>query len=336
MSRNVNEWLASGEAKKAKMSENIEVGTTITFGGGSDGAFDGLFTRVDENGNVVGYRAVNQDIEMVASDATNITIADTETLLVELTIDNDVSKENGSWAVACKINNGSSSRDDIVNLIMRDNAGNALSSKSFQIDKGDSGYPIAMWGTFANDFASGEKFKLYATSGRVSVCAGTLTPTTLKAIEAQAAPVSAMATAEKALVLSPEVNSPSKQDLLDALGANSESELIDFDFTAMATNGNEFWQVFFSHQLDEFFTHQITLASNGIKPDIAKDIELHASVAFGNGISRSEIENLITARGYKLPTRNVTFFARDADDKIWFVRYFASIDKYGIERLNLK
>ncbi len=332
--RDIKEYLASGEAGYI-LAQGLLTSSTIDFTGlTSEG--EGLFTRINENGQIYGYRAKNQDVEMVVSDTTDITAGGSETLLVELTIDNDVTQENGSWAFTCKVNNGSGNKNDWVTLVLRDGGGSAIASKQYQIDKGDLGYPITMWGDFSADWASGSVFRVYATSNENSKIMGTMTPTTLKVVEAQAAPISAMATAEKPLLLQPAVKSPRKSDFLSSLASANELELIESDFTALATNGNEYFQVFFSHQLDEFFSHQIMLASNGVKPDIADDMVLSSSNNYGNSLSRAEIESDIDANGYERPSRSVVFYITDSADHCWLVKYIPDLDKYAIEKLTLK
>jgi len=187
--RPASDWIASGEVGNIKATGKIETASTITFTDGADGSFNGLFTRVDENGNIIGYRAVNRDLEWVESNTTNIEAGASEVELLRLTVDHDISVENGSWAFACKVNNGSNNRDDWITFVLRDGGGNAIASKQFQIDKGDLGYPVAMWGAFGQAWPSGTEFVITAYSGQDSQVMGTMTPTTLKIIEAQAAPI---------------------------------------------------------------------------------------------------------------------------------------------------
>ena len=147
---------------------------------------------------------------------------------------------------------------------------------------------------------------------------------------------SVMPTAEKALVLPSGTMAPTQQDILDTLGVSNQSELIDTDFTALATNGEEFFQVFYSHDLNAFFSHQLVVANNSVKPNVVNDLLLNASVSLGNGISRSEIEDTITDSGYNLPSKPVMFYIEDPDGHTWFLRYIPAIDKYAIEKLTLK
>ena len=69
------------------------------------------------------------------------------------------------------------------------------------------------------------------------------------------------------------------------------------------------------------------------KTDAARVIVVDHSL--GNGISRNEIETVIQDAGYDLPTTGVQFYIVDTA-KAWFVRYFVSLDKYGVEKLSMK
>ncbi len=179
----ISELMASGDI------QNIKVGQTLSFKVGEDGSKDGMFLRANENGDIIGYVAPNQDLEWVNTINTDTTIGDTETLLVELTVDHDISKENGQYAFSCKVKNGSSNRSESVTFVVRDQDGTALASKMVAIDKGEDAFPATFYGKFANDHASGTTFSVYAYGSNDSIARGSLTPTALKIIEARAAEV---------------------------------------------------------------------------------------------------------------------------------------------------
>ena len=180
--RNINDFLLSGEAL------GLRVQNTIDFVDSPE-SNDGMFLRISKEGYVYGHKVKNQDIEMVTTDATDKVVGTTETDILSITTDNDVTKENGSWLFLCKIDNGSNNRDDVVTFVFRDGSGAALASKPVTIDKGDKGYSVAFFGSFTQDWASGETFKVTAISNQGSAIKGTLTPTSLKIVEAEAAPV---------------------------------------------------------------------------------------------------------------------------------------------------
>ena len=57
--------------------------------------------------------------------------------------------------------------------------------------------------------------------------------------------------------------------------------------------------------------------------------------SLGNGLTRTKIEDSIQDAGYPLPTENILFYIVDTS-KAWLVRYFKSLDKYGVEKLTMK
>jgi hypothetical protein len=144
---------------------------------------------VNENGEVFGYRAVNQDLEWKEFVNTDVIIGDTETFIISLTIDHGVTAENGSYAFSCKVKNGSSNRPENVTFVVRDEGDNAIASKMVSIDKGEEAYPATFFGDFINDHDSGSEFKVYAYGSNDSIARGALTPIGLKIVEAQAAPI---------------------------------------------------------------------------------------------------------------------------------------------------
>jgi hypothetical protein len=180
---NLKEILATGYV------DNLVVGETLIMQQANDPAAEGLFMRVNEFGEVVGYRAPNQDLEWKQSISTDLTLSDTEQQVIDLTVDHDVTEDNGSWAFVCKIENGSNNREDNVTLTFKDQNDNLLGTKNLTINKGATAYPVTFFEPFKQDFVSGTTFKIMATSERDSIIKGSLTPTTLKIIEARAAAV---------------------------------------------------------------------------------------------------------------------------------------------------
>ena len=181
--RSIKEYLASGEAT------NIKVGETLTFAVGEDGSKDKMFLRSNENGDIIGYIAPDQDIEWVVYDNTDKVIGDTETLLLSLTVDHDISTENGSFAFSCKVKNGSSNKAENITFVLRDGGGEAIASKMVSIDKGEESFPATFWGKILQNHVAGSEFNIYAYGNNDSIARGALTPTAFKIIEAQAAPV---------------------------------------------------------------------------------------------------------------------------------------------------
>ena len=62
---------------------------------------------------------------------------------------------------------------------------------------------------------------------------------------------------------------------------------------------------------------------------------IQVNSSLGSGLNRTEIEDAITNAGYPLPTTGVQFYIMDTS-KAWLIRYFPPLDKYGVEKLNMK
>jgi len=244
---------------------NMSVGNTLIMQAANDPAADGLFMRVNGQGEVVGYRAVNQDLEHVETDERDILLPDSEEKIIEMTVPFAITSENGSYVFTCKLNNGSNNADDNVTFVLRDGSENAIASKMVTIDRGDTGYSVTFYGSFQNDWVENSTFKVYAYSNRDSkVMGSSLMPTGLKIVEARAAPLTAMATAQKELVFDNTVTEPTHADIIAALGSYiNDKEIIDKNFTALAKNESEttFWQIFYDNNSDSFFIHEILKAS---------------------------------------------------------------------------
>jgi hypothetical protein len=180
--RRISDYLLSGEAN------GLRTKNTIDFTGlePKDG---GLFTRVDEEGMLYGHRVPNQDLEWSATSNADVELPSTEVLLVEVTVDHVVTQANGSFLFKASLTNGSNNSDDFVNIVVRDGSDNPITSKNIQINKGDTNMPITFYGGFAQDWPSGTTFRFYGTSSNDSTIKGTTTPTGVKVVEAQAAPV---------------------------------------------------------------------------------------------------------------------------------------------------
>ena len=65
-------------------------------------------------------------------------------------------------------------------------------------------------------------------------------------------------------------------------------------------------------------------------------LTIYSTNSFGSNINRTEIETSIIEAGYPLPTQDRFAYIVDSNGKAYFVRYFAALDKYGIEKLTMK
>jgi hypothetical protein len=179
--RPISDYMNSGELKAITLNGNIDFA-------GLQPEDDGLFVRVDDTGRLYGHRVPNQDLEWSNTNGADITL-DSEKLIVELSVDEDISADNGSFLFKCVMNNGSSNRDDFVNIIFKNKDNNAIASKTVQIDKGDTNVAVTFYGGFTQDWTAPETFRIYVTSSNNSFVNGTSMLSGLKVVEARAATV---------------------------------------------------------------------------------------------------------------------------------------------------
>ena len=221
---------------------------------------DGLFLRLGAQGGVTGYRAVNQDLEWKAQDTTSMNIDDDVWISVlSLTVDHDVTTANGSFAFYASVDNTSSNRDANITVQFKADGTVIGTPPMIVVDKGDLGRPINMFGSVGENVASGATITIEIYSTEILNLRGDISPTTLKVIEAQAAPITAAATAIDVLVVPivPSNEMPPKQNILDALGSTNQIDLMATDFRALVTDNNRFFQVSYDAKSDTFFGNEI-------------------------------------------------------------------------------
>ena len=188
--RLISEYMESDELTNIDIKGNVSIGASLIMEAADDPAADGLFMRVDgSTGQVYGYKAQNQDLEWSNTNANDVTLGSSETLIIDLSIDHDITAENGSYFFSCKIKNGASNQSDLITLVLRDQDDNAIASKSISVDKGEEGFPVTFYGPFLNDRPAGMTFRVLGYGSRNSIARGTLTPIGIKVVEAGANPV---------------------------------------------------------------------------------------------------------------------------------------------------
>jgi hypothetical protein len=241
--RGIKDYLLSGEAN------GMRTKNTIDFTG-LQPEDAGLFTRVDEDGMLYGHRVPNQDLEWSNTSNVDVTLSSAETLLVELTVDHEITSANGSFLFKASIDNGSNNRDDNLSIIVRDGNNNAISSLPIRIDKGDTGYPATFYGSFKNDWPSGTTFRVYVTSSQGSIVKGTRMPTGIKIVEAQAAPVSSFVESSANLG-----NSISRAEIDSSIGEVPK----DLKVYIVADSNGHAWSCTYVKKLDKFAVKKLSL-----------------------------------------------------------------------------
>jgi hypothetical protein len=213
-----------------------------------------MFVRVTGEGLLYPFRVKDQDLEWSNTSNADVVLTGSEVLLVELTIDHEVTAENGSFLFKASVNNGSNNRDDFVNIIFREGDDNAIASKSIQIDKGDTNVAITLYGSFTKDWPSGTTFRIYGTSGQDSIVKGTIMPTGLKVVEAQAAPVT-----EYIQTNNDFGNDISRQEIENVLNSANIAILSNFKTYLIADINDVVWKCTYLKKLDKFAVKKLTL-----------------------------------------------------------------------------
>jgi hypothetical protein len=241
--KKIADYLLSGNANGMITKGTIEFSNVQPEDGG-------MFTRIDEEGRLYGHRVPNQDLEWSSTSNVDVTLSDTESLLVEVTVDHDVTSDNGSFLFKATIDNGSSSRDDNLSIIVRDGNDNAISSLPIRIDKGDTGYPATFYGSFKNNWPSGTTFRVYMISDQGSIVKGTRMPTGIKIVEAQAAPVNSFV--ESAADLG---NSISRAEIVNSINESPK----DLKIYIISDSNGHTWSCTYIKKIDKFAVKKLNL-----------------------------------------------------------------------------
>lgn len=244
--RNINEYLESGDAKNINVGEYLRVGKTMLYASvPPDG--DGLFLRLGFSGEVVGYRAKDQDLSWSDSRTSSVDVSDTEVVLAEVTPDHDVSIENGSYAFTCKVDNDSVRAVELT-LRMKVN-GVEKGSNVYEISGRQVGYPVSFWGNVTEDIASGSAISITAQCTNDVIVRGDLSPTVLKVTEAQAAPV----TVDGIITIDGRIN---REKVMGDAGVAS---IVGRSFYALVSNGSRAWTVFYDKKSDTLVSSRVNI-----------------------------------------------------------------------------
>jgi len=257
--RPAKEYLASGE------SGNVKVGDTLIITKADDPNAIGLFMRAGDGGTVVGYRAPNQDIEWTQAETSLINVPDTSTPVDIITLDmsvqhpdTEITTEDGTFNFYCRIENTERFTANVkVEIFV---GSTSYGFENLEIAGDDTNFPAPFWSQISSDIPQNSIVKIQISSDRAINVRGDQVDTTLKLIKARAAPVTAMATAEKALVFDDSIGRrPKLSDITGALGASGQENMVEANFTALGTNESQtrYWQVFYDHIHDAFFTHEL-------------------------------------------------------------------------------
>lgn len=246
MTIKLGEYLSDGSV------QDLAIKDSLIMLSAADPLAEGLFMRVGSGGIVTGYRAPNQDLEWVDSRTDLIDLGAAGIELARLTVDHDISTTSGSFSFYCKVDNTGNATESITFRFMDD--GTEIASKTIDISRATSGYGAAFWGSVTTPIADGSVLSVIASSTATLQVRGDISPTTLKVIEAQAAPVSAIDHEKKPLIFSNTITSPSRSDIIDAMiAAGIDASIMDHDFIAHGYNNTYNWQILYNAVIDAFY-----------------------------------------------------------------------------------
>jgi len=180
MTRNINDWLLSGEAIGLRMRNTLDFEALAPEDAG-------IFLRANDEGLVYGHRVPSQDIEWVAQNVNSLTITSTPQQILSITIDDDLTPEKGSWVLTGRIDNSSKRDKDLTITIKVD--GSVVRQNTVTIEKDTTGFPLTSWGGISNTVPAGSEVILELSCTSDVELRGDLTPTAIKLVEAQVAPI---------------------------------------------------------------------------------------------------------------------------------------------------
>ncbi len=182
MTRNINDFLVSGEAS------NIVVNGNIGYASVSDPSFDNMFLRV-ENGITSLYRAPDQDVHWEDIDTTEFALTTSAQEVLSVTIDQEMTTDDGSFVVSGKVSN-SRNQDQTMTIITKDD-GVQVGIGTIDLLPEENGKLFAFSGGLSGNIASGSVItvEFYANQAGNLTLNGTAVATKLKLTKAQAAPV---------------------------------------------------------------------------------------------------------------------------------------------------
>ena len=246
--------LSDGSIANIKAGSYLGTDGTLVFLS-TDAADDGLFLRINESGGVVGYRAVNQDLEWKATDTTNMSVAkNTWMTILSLTVDHDVTTANGSFVFYASVDQTQSNRDVNITIQVKADGTTIGTPPMIVVDKGDLGRPINIFGAVTDVVASGATVTIEFWSTEDIKLRGDVSPTTLKVIEAQAAPVTQM------FQVNDDFGNAISRAEIESVLAGYNVTFVKDDFTCFIIDVNQTcWFVKYIAKIDKFAVKKMVL-----------------------------------------------------------------------------
>ncbi len=179
--RSAKEYLGSGEA------ENLVVSGNVGYLAVQDSAYNGMFLRV-ENGITGLYKAPDQDTHWEDVDNTQKVLDTVDTEILSITTDEELTADNGSYIVSCRLDNTSNQTRDVT--IHAEINGTSGSSTIYGLEKNEIDKSVLISGVIDSTVASGAVINVWFDSSGAGVeLRGDILETKLKVTAAKSAPV---------------------------------------------------------------------------------------------------------------------------------------------------
>ncbi len=181
--RNINEFLVSGEA------QDIVVAGNIGYLQVQDVSYDGMFQRV-EGGITSLYKAKDQDVHWEDTDTTEVALTTSAQEVLSVAIDQEMTVDDGSFVIAGQVSN-SKNQDQVMTIVVKDD-GAQVATGTVDLLSEETGKLFAFSGGLSGNIASGSVVTVEFSgnqNGNLTLN-GTAVATKIKLTKAMAAPVS--------------------------------------------------------------------------------------------------------------------------------------------------
>ncbi len=182
MAVELSEVLNSGDISDIRLSNNL------WFEAADVPVAEDMFMRVGLGGGVSLYKAPDQDVHWEDTDNTQQLLDTVATEMLSVTVDQDLTTDNGSWSTSMRLDNTSNQSRTVQLVVTVD--GVASAPQDYDLDKGEVDKQILLGGAIGVNINSGSIISVSLdTDGAGVQLRGDLFITRLKVTKAQAAPV---------------------------------------------------------------------------------------------------------------------------------------------------
>ena len=188
--------MASGEIKAVATSQ-VLIEDNIVLKKVKSPVYEDTFVRIGQGGALSLYRAPDQDVHWEDTDVTQQVLDTAPTTMLSVTVDQELTPDDGSYTFGCILDNTANQTIDIsIHVDVTPNGGSTVSSDPvlYELDRGELGRNILLSGTFDTTQAANTLYELVIDSSGAGVeMRGDLAVSKFRLTKAQAAPVTQQA-----------------------------------------------------------------------------------------------------------------------------------------------